>query len=337
LYTLNPDPNQPGNGWTAFSGQMAVALNNNGQACGFNQAQPVNTNYATVWTYSISGGTMTSTGTALQYAVAGQATGGPLATAWNNIYGTSLYGSQCLAINDSGTVVIGGSDAIVQSFPLCDDGFLLYNMNTQQYTSLGGLSLWDPMSGFGSVAWCGNHQQAINNSGAVVGYIGTAPTAGGGFTGSYTWQAYIWQNGTLTNLNTEYASVLPAGFVLNNATAIDNNGDIVGFGTYNGNSYQAFEILNLLPGDANGDGTVDINDLTIVLAHYNQTGQTWSAGEFTGSGTVDINDLTIVLAHYSETSGSSAGGPAAVPEPCALALLAAGAAGLLACAWRRRR
>ena len=53
-----------------------------------------------------------------------------------------------------------------------------------------------------------------------------------------------------------------------------------------------------LPGDANHDGKVDINDLTIVLAHYGQTGTTWSQGEFTGDGTVDINDLTIVLAHY---------------------------------------
>ena len=31
-----------------------------------------------------------------------------------------------------------------------------------------------------------------------------------------------------------------------------------------------------LSGDANLDGKVDINDLTIVLAHYNQTGMTWA-------------------------------------------------------------
>jgi hypothetical protein len=64
---------------------------------------------------------------------------------------------------------------------------------------------------------------------------------------------------------------------------------------------------------------------------------TWTQGEFTGSGTVDINDLTIVLANYGQTDGSSAVGPSAVPEPGAMAILAAGAAGLLACAWRRRR
>ena len=64
---------------------------------------------------------------------------------------------------------------------------------------------------------------------------------------------------------------------------------------------------------------------------------TWTQGEFTGSGTVDINDLTIVLAHYNETAGSSAGPIAAVPEPSVLLLLAAGLAGLLAHAWRKRK
>jgi hypothetical protein len=29
-------------------------------------------------------------------------------------------------------------------------------------------------------------------------------------------------------------------------------------------------------GDANGDGRVDIGDLTIVLANYNQTGMGWA-------------------------------------------------------------
>ena len=65
-----------------------------------------------------------------------------------------------------------------------------------------------------------------------------------------------------------------------------------------------------LPGDANVDGKVDINDLTRVLTNYNQSGRAWSLGDFNGDGKVDINDLTIVLAHYNQSLGSSAAGMA---------------------------
>ena len=63
---------------------------------------------------------------------------------------------------------------------------------------------------------------------------------------------------------------------------------------------------------------------------------TWSQGDFIGDGTVDINDLTIVLANYGETAGSSASGMAPVPEPSTIAILLAGAIGLLGFVWRWR-
>ena len=91
-----------------------------------------------------------------------------------------------------------------------------------------------------------------------------------------------------------------------------------------------------MPGDANLDGKVDINDLTVVLSNYGQTGMSWSTGEFTGSGTADINDLTIVLAHYGQSAGSSSAAPAAVPEPGVLALITAGLTAFSACVCRRR-
>ena len=89
----------------------------------------------------------------------------------------------------------------------------------------------------------------------------------------------------------------------------------------------------VLAGDANLDGTVDINDLSIVLANYDQTGMTWSQGDFTGTGTVDINDLTIVLANYNATLGV---GLAAVPEPSCVVLLGVGTVSLMAFALRKR-
>ena len=81
------------------------------------------------------------------------------------------------------------------------------------------------------------------------------------------------------------------------------------------------------PGDANGDGKVDINDLTIVLTNYGQTGMIWSQGDFNADGTVDINDLTIVLINYGQTAGS---GIKAVPEPASVVLLGIGAISVLA-------
>ena len=114
-------------------------------------------------------------------------------------------------------MVVGGYTLSGTYSPEIDTGYFLYNMTSQQYTPLGSLMLWDPMTT--SFSHAGGHDQAINAAGAVVGYTGTQGS---------TWQAAIWQSGTITNLNTEYASILPSGFVLNNATAIDNNGDIVG-------------------------------------------------------------------------------------------------------------
>ena len=89
-----------------------------------------------------------------------------------------------------------------------------------------------------------------------------------------------------------------------------------------------------IPGDANGDGRVDVNDLTIVLTNFGQTGRTWSQGAMDGdpTGTVDINDLTIVLANFGKTSGATL---AAVPEPSCMVLLSVGAIGLLTFALRR--
>jgi hypothetical protein len=84
-------------------------------------------------------------------------------------------------------------------------------------------------------------------------------------------------------------------------------------------------------------GAVDINDLTIVLAHYNTTGAVWSQGDFNYDGRVDINDLTIVLANYHQTLSASGLAAASVPEPSSVVFLPAAVACLAAVARRRAR
>ncbi|MFG0262503.1 MAG: hypothetical protein ACF788_08950 [Novipirellula sp. JB048] len=48
-------------------------------------------------------------------------------------------------------------------------------------------------------------------------------------------------------------------------------------------------------GDANGDGSVDLADLNLVLANF---GTTTTVGDVTGDGVVDLADLNLVLANF---------------------------------------
>jgi len=58
-----------------------------------------------------------------------------------------------------------------------------------------------------------------------------------------------------------------------------------------------------LPGDANGDGVVDIEDLGILGANFNLSDRQRSEGDLNGDGLVDIEDLGILGANWLSTSG----------------------------------
>ena len=71
-------------------------------------------------------------------------------------------------------------------------------------------------------------------------------------------------------------------------------------------------------GDANRDGVVDDDDLSLLLAHWTGaggSGGTWGTGDFDGNGSVSDDDLSLLVTNWT--------GPiaAAVPEPATLVLL----------------
>ena len=74
-------------------------------------------------------------------------------------------------------------------------------------------------------------------------------------------------------------------------------------------------------GDANFDGSVDDNDLSLLLANYWNDEADRGLGDLSGDGFVADNDLSLLLANWT--------GIAAIPELATLSLLAFGALVLL--------
>ena len=57
--------------------------------------------------------------------------------------------------------------------------------------------------------------------------------------------------------------------------------------------------LKSIPGDLNGDGTVNVTDLSILLSNWGKTGVTAAQGDLNGDGTVNVTDLSILLSNWS--------------------------------------
>ena len=79
--------------------------------------------------------------------------------------------------------------------------------------------------------------------------------------------------------------------------------------------------LSLTPGDANGDGAVDLQDFGIVKGNFGEA-DGWDQGDFNGDGVMDLQDFGLFKSNFG--SGQSA----AVPEPATAVLLLLGAAAM---------
>ena len=91
--------------------------------------------------------------------------------------------------------------------------------------------------------------------------------------------------------------------------------------------------LTLLDGDLNGDGFVGVDDLNIVLIHWNQnvTPGDLLLGDPTGEGFVGVDDLNIVLVNWNNGTPPTEGD--AIPEPASYALLSLGGLAILRRRW----
>ncbi len=82
------------------------------------------------------------------------------------------------------------------------------------------------------------------------------------------------------------------------------------------------------PGDANGDGMVNLADLQILGDNWQSTTASWSQADFTGDGNVNLADLQILGDNWgygvsSDLSFDLALAGVAIPEPATISLLLA--------------
>jgi hypothetical protein len=98
-----------------------------------------------------------------------------------------------------------------------------------------------------------------------------------------------------------------------------------------------------LPGDANLDNAVNLQDFNILASNFGQSGRTWVQADFTGDGMVNLQDFNRLAGHFGLSAGPEltpedwARLGSAIPEPTSCAPVLFGLAASAAMSARRRR
>jgi hypothetical protein len=176
----------------------------------------------------------------------------------------------------------------------------------------------------------------LNNNAAIIDYTGTSPVAtirqqilsgrGGPGLGK-TWNGQGITSGAAATANAAVPESRSIGFAENAALPLGS------YTTFRGQPLDETSILIAYTrtGDANLDGLVNDDDVTIVGATYapGVPQPSWAMGDFDYNGFVDDDDVTLLGAFYDPSAAALTTSPAdaasnvaAVPEPATSALMA---------------
>jgi hypothetical protein len=219
---------------------------------------------------------------------------------------------------------------------------LAINDGTVELEPSGGTSVLGALSIAGDATPTATLDLA--NNAAIVNYAGTSPAATvrqqiiagrGGVGLGKTWEGMgITSSAAAAAVATEPES-RSIGFAENATMPLGP------YTTFRGQPVDDTTVLLALTrtGDANLDGVVNDDDVTIVGATYapGVAGASWAIGDFDYNGFVDDDDITLLGAFYDPAAPPIAApeGVTAVPEPAALFLAVLGLTGTAAF-FRRR-
>jgi autotransporter-associated beta strand protein len=270
------------------------------------------------------------------------------------ISGTQTHGAGAILNATAGVTNInsdGGSNLTVQTTAHVNfgssqhlAGLQLSPGSTVQMAAGGGKVLVTPSLIIAAEAGEPSATFDLNESAAVINYTGESPAAGirsqilsgrGGEGLGKTWNGPGITSSAAAAAEPESRSV---GYAENSTMPLGS------YTNFRGQPVDSTTVIMAFTrtADANLDGVVNDNDVTIVGATYapGVAGASWATGDFDYNGFVDDNDVTLLGAFYDPGATpimAPAAGVAAVPEPGTVVFMVTGLIGILMAAVVRKK